>query len=140
MRARWLRVGYVPQSVTPIGGVHDSRGAAVKHSISCCPFGAEVGTFIILPGNDGPFSVAECVHGRCHEEFKRKGRLGARKEARAAAESDDRGVVAPYSALLGRAGRVPLGDVLKDDAREAGTPSFGKYLGGRVEELNGKPR
>ena len=92
MRARWLRVGYVSKSVTPIGGVHDSRGAAVKHSISRCPFGAEVGTFIILPGNDGPFSVAECVHGRGHEGFKRKGHLGARKEARAAAESDDRGV------------------------------------------------
>ena len=109
----------------------------IDKCVSGCSGGAQVGLFIVFAGDDNPIGVVECILRGDNEGLEGEGGLWAGEEACAAAESDDRGVVAPNPAAFGQSREILLTDVLQYDACEPGALGFGKNLGSGVGELDG---
>ena len=90
--------------VALIWGMHAEGGVPIDDCVTGCASGAPVGELVVCPGNNYPVGIVEGIFSIDNEGLEGKGGLWARKKACAAAEPDDRDVVASDPALFGMCG------------------------------------
>ena len=101
---KWLGMNGIALSVALIWGMHGEGGVSINECVTGCTGGAPVGKAIVFPGDDHPIGVVESILGGDNEGLEGEGGLGAGKKARAAAEPDDRGIVASNPTSFGTSG------------------------------------